>query len=78
MTRRGPRPGALAGAEAATTAAAAAWRAHGKLCWTCHAAGRRPGLFCDEGFRLAQAVAVARFAEAAARSAVARAQGRLL
>ena len=78
MARRGARPGALAAAKTATTAAAAAWRAHLRMCWTCHAAGNRPGLFCDEGFRLAQNVAATRFAEAAARSAVTRAQGRLL
>lgn len=59
-------------------AARAAWDAHLKLCWQCHAAGRRPGLFCDAGFGLAQALTRALFAVAAARGCPDQAQGTLL
>lgn len=75
--RRAPR-GPQAEARAAVSTAAAAWRAHGKLCWQCHAAGGRPGLFCDAGFELAQTLSRARLAAARAGQCPGQAQGRLL
>lgn len=66
MPRRAARRDRGAEARAAASAAAAAWRAHGKLCWQCHAAGGRPGLFCDQGFTLAQTLTRARLAAARA------------
>ena len=78
MRRRGAPPSPQAEAKAAVSAAAAAWRAHGKLCWQCHAAGGRPGLFCDPGFELAQTLSRARLAAARAGQCPDRAQDRLL
>ena len=65
-------------ARAAARTAAAAWSAHGKLCWQCHASGGRPGLFCDQGFTLAQTLSRARLAAAQAGQCPDQAQGRLL
>ena len=67
-----------AAAQAAVRSAAAAWRAHVKLCWQCHAAGGRPGLFCDAGFALSQALTRARLAAARAGQCPDTAQGTLL
>lgn len=78
MPRRAAGPSPQAEAKTAVSAAAAAWRAHGKLCWQCHAVGGRPGLFCDQGFTLAQALSRARLAAAQAGQCPGPAQGRLL
>ena len=78
MPRRGRAPSPQAEARAAASTTAAAWRAHGKLCWQCHAAGGRPGLFCDAGFELSQALTRARLAAAQAGQCPDRPQDRPL
>lgn len=78
VPRRGLRRAAVTVAEAQAAAARAAWAAHLKLCWQCHSAGGRPGLFCDPGFRMAQAVTRTRAAAAAAGGCPDQAQGTLL
>lgn len=77
MTRRPARPDPAAAAKTARDQAAAAWRAHGKLCWQCHAAGGRPGLLCDTGFTLAQTLTRARLAASRAGQCPAAPQGGL-
>ena len=78
MARRGLQPGTAAYARAAARGAARAWTAHLRLCWQCHAAGGRPGLFCDPGFAMAQDVTRTRAAAAAAGGCPDQAQGTLL
>lgn len=78
MGRRKAPPGVQAAARAETRAAVLAWAAHLRLCYQCHAAGGRPGLFCDAGFAIAQDVTRTRAAAAAAGSCPDQAQGTLL
>lgn len=78
MPRRGRKPDAQRAAEAEARWARDGWAAHLKLCWQCHAAGGRPGLFCDGGFEMAQRVTRTRAAAAAAGNCPDVAQGRLL
>lgn len=73
-----PRRSPLSEARAAASTAAAAWRAHKRMCWPCHTAGGRPGLFCEAGFGLAQDLTRTRLAVGAAIAARAPAQGTLL
>ena len=75
--RKAPRS-PQAEAKAAARTAAAAWSAHGKLCGQCHAARGLPGLFCDQGFTLAQSLSRARLAAARAGQCPDQAQGTLL
>lgn len=78
MARRRWKPDRQHVAETLADAALGAWSTHLKLCWQCHAAGGRPGLFCDAGFAIAQDVTRTRAAAAAAGSCPDHAQGRLL
>ena len=75
---RGLRRSEVTEAEARARWARGAWAAHLKLCWQCHAAGGRPGLFCDAGFRIAQDVTRTRAAAAAVGGCPDQAQGTLL
>ena len=75
---RGWRRSAVTAAEARARWARSLWAGHLKVCWQCHAAGGRPGLFCDAGFGLAQDVTRTRAAAAAAGGCPDQAQGTLL
>ena len=78
MARRGLRRSAVTEAEARARWARGMWKGHLKVCLQCHAAGGRPGLFCDTGFGLAQDVTRTRAAAAAAGGCPDQAQGTLL
>lgn len=77
MTRRRGRRRGPAGTGGQVSAALEKWRGHTRDCYQCHHNAGHPGLYCDAGYRLAQAVTQARNAARIATEVRARNQGAL-